>query len=56
MATWHDVCWAESQLLVFGKEIVHIAIEDHAAHRLQGEDVLRPNLCDIKRIELVLHV
>lgn len=30
----HD-SWGEGQLLVFIEEVVHILVQDHAAHRLQ---------------------
>ena len=35
---------AKGQLLVFIEEIHNVLIEDHPAHRLQGEDVLGPDL------------
>ena len=42
--TRHDEGGAEGELLILVEEVVDVAVEDQAAHGLQGEDVLRPHL------------
>jgi len=44
---------AKSKLLVLSKEVVDIPIEHQAAYWLQGHQVLRPNLCHVKWIEVI---
>ena len=49
--TRHNEGWAEGQLLVLREEVVGVLVQNHPADRLQGEQVLGPDLGDIQRIE-----
>jgi hypothetical protein len=49
--TWHHECWAEGELLVLVEEVVWVAVEHHAPHRLQREHVLRPHLGHVQRVK-----
>ena len=40
-------------LLVLGEEVVDIAVQDQTADGLQREDILRPCLGHVQRVEVV---
>lgn len=54
--TWNNKARPKGNLLILIEEIVRVAVEDHAADRLQREEVLRPGLGDVEgvKVELVL--
>lgn len=52
--TWHDEGRAEGELLVLGEEVVGVLVQHHAAHRLQGEQLLGPDLGHVQGVEVVL--
>ena len=43
---------AEGQLLILIEEVVWVAVQDHAAYGLQGEDILGPDLGHIQRVKV----
>ena len=45
---------AESNLLILIKEVVDVFVQDQASNRLQRQDIFRPDLCHIKRVEVKL--
>jgi len=46
--------WAESNLFILRKEVINVLVQDHPSNRLQWDDILRPGLGDIKRVEVKL--
>ena len=52
MDSRHNEGGAEGQLLILHEEVVGVAVEYHAAYRLQRESIFRPDFCDVKGIKL----
>ena len=50
--TWHHDGRAEHDLLILCKEVVWVTVQHEPADGLQGEDVLRPGLGDVQRVEV----
>lgn len=45
---------AESNLLILVKEVVNVFVQHQATNGLERQDIFRPDLCDIKRVEVKL--
>ena len=43
---------AKCKLFVLGKEVVYVLIQDHATNRLEGQNILRPDLSYIKWVKI----
>ena len=49
-----DVASAESDLLGLGEELVHAAIQSHLPNVFNGDELLWPDLCCVKNVEIEL--
>ena len=43
---------AKCKLFILGKEVINVLIQDHAANRLEGQNVLGPGLSNIKGVKV----